>query len=415
MKRRALMTLKAVLALLVLLSTPIVPSADKLPIKIGLLYSFTGLTGLSPRDTVLAHEIAAEEINAQGGVLGRKIVYVVRDDRLQPVEAVKEFRRLVSREQVDFVMGGMSSDVALAVSQVAKDMQVVFVNTLALAPALTEEYGHEYVIRLNTNGTALARTAALAAAQGPWKTYYFLGPAYDWGAAINADFWEFLQRQKPGLEKLGELLQNKGDRNFFPHITAILRADPDAVFCSLWGDDLLAFIQQANQHGLFEKVQVIATGAGDLEILRPMGAAMPDGILATFLYAFDWHPVRERENQHFVTKFVKRAGYEPTSSDVIGYISTHIVGEAIRKADSTQAAALLRALRGTQFTTLLGDVLVRGFDGQATFDYNVGFTDTKPNYPFKRLTDLTRGKSNEILKSQQEVEQVRRARLSGKK
>jgi branched-chain amino acid transport system substrate-binding protein len=410
MKRRMLMTLRVVLAILVFVSIPAVPSADQHPIKIGLLYSFSGLTVVSPRDTVLGHEIAAEEINTQGGVLGRKIVYVVRDDRLQPGEAVKEFRRLISREQVDFVMGGLSSDVALAVSQVAKEMQVLFVNTLAPAPALTEDYGHEYVIRLNTNGTAMARTAALAAAKGPWKTYYFLGPAYDWGAGVNADFWEFLQRQKTGLEKLGELLQNKGDRNFSSHITTILQANPDAVFCSIWGDDLIAFIQQANRHGFFEKVQVIATGAGDLEILRPMGAAMPDGILATFLYAFDWHPVREQENQRFVTKFVNRAGYEPTSSDVIGYISTHIVAEAIRKASSTQSASLLRALRGAQFATLLGDVLVRDFDGQATFDYNVGLTYTELNSPFKRLEELTRGKSDEILKSQQEVEQVRQIR-----
>ena len=86
MKRCALMTLQVVLALLVFLSTPLVPSADKASIKIGLLYSFSGLTALSPRDTVLAHEMAAEEINAQGGVLGRKIVYVVRDDRRQPVD-----------------------------------------------------------------------------------------------------------------------------------------------------------------------------------------------------------------------------------------------------------------------------------------------------------------------------------------
>ena len=175
------------------------------------------------------------------------------------------------------------------------------------------------------------------------------------------------------------MLQNKGDRNFSSHIATILQANPDAVFCSLWGDDLIAFIQQANPHGFFEKVQVIATGAGDLEILRPMGADMPDGILATFLYAFDWHPVREQENQHFVSRFVNRAGYEPTSSDVIGYIATHIVAEAIRKASSTQSDALLRALRGAHFATLLGDVLIRDFDGQATFDYNVGFTYTEPN------------------------------------
>jgi branched-chain amino acid transport system substrate-binding protein len=407
MQRRELMTLGVMLVILAL-SLPAARSADKTPIKIGLLYSFSGLTTISPRDTVVGHEIAAEEINAQGGVLGRKIVYVVRDDRLQPAAAVKEFRRLITREQVDVVMGVLSNDVAFAVSQVAREMRVLFVNTLAPAPALTEEYGHEYIIRTNTNGTVMARTAALMAARGPWRTYYFLGPDSGWGAGVNADFWEFLQQQKTDVQKLGEVAQNSGNRDFSSPITTILEAHPDALFCSLWGDDLIAFIQQANLHGFFEKVQVIATGAGDLDILRPLGADMPDGIMATFLYAFNWHTVREQENLAFVTKFVARTGYEPNSSDIIGYVSTRLLAEAIRKANSTKSDALLGVLRGGQFTTLLGDILIRDFDGQATFDYNVGFTYTELNYPFKRLLEPARVKGEDVLRSRQEIEQVRR-------
>src|SRR5262249_58995441 len=128
-----------------------------------------------------------EEINVKGGLLGgRKIEYVTRDDKLKPGEAVKEFRRMVTRDKVDFIMGVISSGVALAVSEVAKEMKVLFVDTIAQTAALTEEQGHDYVARLNTNSVVLGRTAALAAAKGPWKSYYFIWPDYDLRHRANA-------------------------------------------------------------------------------------------------------------------------------------------------------------------------------------------------------------------------------------
>src|SRR5215510_982788 len=267
----------------------VVPAlADPPPIKIGLLYSLSGLAAVYTKGTVVGHQIAAEEINASGGLLsGRKIEYVIRDDKLKPGIAVEEFRRMVTRDQVDFVMGVISSGVALAVSEVAKEMKVLFVDTIAQTAALTEEQGHDYVVRLNTNSVVLGRTAALAAAKGPWTSYYFIGPDYEWGHRVNADFWEFLQPKKQGVQKMGELWPKLGERDFSSHITTILNAKPEAVFSSLWGGDLIAFVKQASTYGFFDKVQFVSTGAGDLDILKPLGAEMPDGLMATFGYAFD--------------------------------------------------------------------------------------------------------------------------------
>jgi branched-chain amino acid transport system substrate-binding protein len=406
MRQPFLRTLAAVGTVLVLLAAPVL-AADKPPIKIGLLYSLSGLAAVYTQGTVIGHEIAAEEINAKGGILGRKIEYVVRDDKLKPGEAVKEFRRMVTRDTVDFVMGVISSGVALAVSEVAKEMKVLFVDSIAQTSALTEEQGHPYVVRTNTNSTIIGRTAALAAAKGPWKKYYFIGPDYEWGHVVNKDFWEFLQRKKDGVEKVGELWPKLGERDFSSHITTMLNAKPDAVFSSIWGGDLIAFIKQANTYGFFDKVQFIATGAGDLDILKPMGAEMPDGLMATFLYAFDWHPVKEKENLEFAQKFKERTGYEPKSGDIIGYIATYMMAEAIERAGGTETEALTKALRGAQFKTLLGDVTIRDFDGQATFSYNTGFTYTDPKYPFKRLKDVTRAEGDEVLHSREEVEKIR--------
>jgi branched-chain amino acid transport system substrate-binding protein len=406
MKVRTLTKLVVVATALALVAT-LTFAQEKKPIKIGLLYSLSGLAAVYTQGTVIGHEIAAEEINAKGGILGRKIEYVVRDDKLKPGEAVKEFRRLATRDKVDFVMGVISSGVALAVSEVAKEMKVLFVDTIAQTSALTEEQGHPYVVRTNTNSTVIGRTAALAAAKGPWKSFYFIGPDYEWGHVVNGDFWEFIQRKKEGVSKVGELWPKLGERDFSSHITAMLNAKPDAVFSSLWGGDLIAFIKQASTYGFFEKIQFISTGGGDLDILKPLGAEMPDGLLATFLYAFDWYPVKEQENKDFVAKFKERAGYEPKSGDIIGYVSTYMIAQAITAAGGTDTDALIKALRGTEFKTLLGDITIRDFDGQSTFGYNVGFTYTHPNYPFKRLKDVTRANGNEVLHTKEEVEKIR--------
>jgi branched-chain amino acid transport system substrate-binding protein len=408
MKVHALSKLVIVVTALVSIVTPSL--AEEKPIKIGLLYSLSGMAAVVTQGTVIGHEIAAEEINAKGGILGRKIEYVVRDDKLKPGEAVKEFRRMVTRDTVDFVMGVISSGVALAVSEVAKEMKVLFVDSIAQTSALTEEQGHPYVVRTTTNSTIIGRSAAMAAAKGRWKKYYFIGPDYEWGHVVNSDFWEFLQRKKDGVEKVGELWPKLGERDFSSHITTILNAKPDAVFSSLWGGDLIAFIKQANTYGFFDKVQFVSTGSGDLDILKPLGAEMPDGILATFLYAFDL-PVqgKEQKNQEFVTKFKERAGYEPKTGDVLGYMATYMVTEAITRAGSTNTEALIKALRGGNFNTLLGDVMIRDFDGQSTFGNNVGYTYTDPSFPFKRLKDITRAEGNEVLHTKEEVEQLRLA------
>jgi branched-chain amino acid transport system substrate-binding protein len=402
-----LQTLAVALTILVLLAAP-GRTADKPPIKIGLLYSLSGMAAVVTEGTVIGHEIARDEINAEGGVLGRKIEYVVRDDKLKPGEAVKEFRRMVTRDKVDFVMGVISSGVALAVSEVAKEMKVLFVDSIAQTAALTEEQGHQYVVRTTTNSTIIGRTAALAAAKGRWKTYYFIGPDYEWGHRVNADFWEFLQQKKEGVQKVGNLWPKLGERDFSSHITTMLNAKPDAVFSSLWGGDLIAFIKQANTYGFFDKVQFVSTGAGDLDILKPLGAEMPDGLMATFMYAFDL-PVqgKEKENQEFVTKFKQRAGYDPKSGDVLGYVATYMMAEAIARTGSTDTEALIKTLRGGKFNTLLGDVTIRDFDGQSTFGYYTGLTYTNPDFPFKRLKDIIRAEGNEVLHTKEEVEQAR--------
>ena len=395
---------------LVLMATPTLAAQKiKQPIKIGLLYALSGLASVYTRGTIAGHEIAAEEINRKGGLLGgRKLEFVTRDNKLKPSVAVNEFRRLVTQDNVALVMGVISSKVALAVSQMAREMDTLFVSTIAQSSALTEERGHLYIARMNTNSTVMGRTAALAAAEQEWKSYYFIGPDYEWGHVVNSDFWEYLQQQKTSVEKMGDLWPRLGERDFSSYIATLMQAKPDAVFSSLWGGDLIAFIKQASDYGLFDKIHFISTGAGDLDILKPLGPDMPDGVMATFLYAFDMPmPGKEAENKSFVGKFKEKTGHEPRSGDIIGYISTYMIADAINKAGTTRSKKLAKTLRGMSFDTILGQVVIRSFDGQATFGYYTGFTYTHPDYPFKRLKNAIHADGSNILHSEDEVKKIR--------
>lgn len=238
--------------------------------------------------------------------------------------------------------------------------------------------------------------------------FYFIGPDYEWGHVVNNDFWSFLQTKKEGVEKLGDLWPKLGERDFSSHITTMLSAEPDAVFSSLWGGDLIAFIKQAKAYGFFDKTKFISTGAGDLDILKPLGEEMPDGLMATFFYAFDM-PVKgkEKANEEFVAKFKEKAGYEPKSGDIIGYVSTYMLAEAIEKAGTTENEKLAATLRGMSFDTVLGPATIRDFDGQSTFGYHAGFTYTHKDYPFKRLKDVTRAEGEEVLRTKAEIEKAR--------
>ena len=407
MKKRSLLKLLVPALALALVASPAM-AAKKKPVKVGLLYALSGLAAVYTKGTVIGHQIAAEEINAKGGVLdGRKIKFVVRDNKLKPGIAVKEFRRLVTKDKVDFVILDDAVALEALARQVGKEMKVLFVDTIAQTAALTGEQGHNYVIRTNTNSTVIGRTAALAAAKREWKSYYFIGPDYEWGHRVNSDFWEFLQTKKAGVSKMGDLWPKLGERDYSAHITAMLNAKPDAVFSSLWGGDLIAFIKQASAYGFFDKIQYISTGGGDLDILKPLGKEMPDGIMATYFYAFDNTPVKAEENKLFIAEFQKRAGYLPKSGDIAGYVSTYIMAEAMEKAGTADTEALVAALRGAKFDTLLGDIEIRKIDGQATFAYNAGYTYTNPNYPFKRLKDVTRAEGLEVLRTDEEVEKAR--------
>ena len=163
------------------------------PIKIGFVHSLSGGGSVYGKPCLDAAEIAAAEINAKGGVLGRKIEIIARDDKTKPDDGLREAKDLVLSKKVDYLMGTVSSAVALAISGFAKEQKKIFCVATAQSTAITSEKGHRYVFRISTNNSAYCRSAARRAAELPYTKYYMIGPDYEYGHSSNKEFWTELK------------------------------------------------------------------------------------------------------------------------------------------------------------------------------------------------------------------------------
>ena len=253
-------------------------AAQEPPIKVGVIYGLGGAAAPYTKPAVAGHEMAVEEINAKGGLLGRKLQLVVRDDQSKPDVGVREARDLILREKVDFLTGVIHSGVALAISEVAREYKKIFLVSIAKTAALTEDKGHRYVFRSTSNTLIEGRAAAILMAPQPFKRFAVTGPDYEYGHRMGEDFVTHLKKLRPDVQIVAEVWPKFGERDFTPHINALLQAKPEMVFSSIWGGDHIAFVKQAKPYGFFGKTQYMAISQGDLDVAQPLGAEAPEGL-----------------------------------------------------------------------------------------------------------------------------------------
>ncbi|MGZ9148922.1 MAG: ABC transporter substrate-binding protein, partial [Candidatus Deferrimicrobiaceae bacterium] len=173
--------------------------------------------------------------------------------------------------------------------------------------------------------------------------------------------------------------------DYSAYINAILQAKPDAVFCSLWGGDLVAFIKQAKPFGLFDKMKwIIATGA-DVSAARALLNEVPKGIIADQRYYFHWP--NNKKNQEFVKAYLAKNKEYPSAWAAQGYDGVYFLAEAVKKAGSTDAEKVIPALEGLTIDAPRGKATLRKEDHQLYADYMVGETGFVKDYPIPILTN----------------------------
>ncbi|MCL5965937.1 MAG: ABC transporter substrate-binding protein [Deltaproteobacteria bacterium] len=365
-------------ALVLALAVPAV-AADT--IKLGGLFPLSGRAadlGITCRQGA---ELAVEEINAKGGVLGKKIDLLVTDSKANVQEATSIAKRYIQKDRVNMLFGVVSSAVSLAIGEIARQEKIVFMDTVGSTDTLTKEKWNRYTFRSGTCNSQEANSLALYAAKNKKLVkFYNIGPDYEYGRTMWEIFKAKTKEQNPKAEFIGEQWPKLFIPDYTPYINAILAAKPDAVFCTLWGGDLVAFIKQAEPYGLFKKMKwIIATGA-DITVVRQLGKDMPKGIIADQRYYFFW-PNTAR-NREFVKAYLARYKEYPSAWAAEGYDGIHFLAEAIKKAGSTDTEKVIHALEGLTLDLPRGTATLRKEDHQLSCDFMVGETTFVKQYPF---------------------------------
>ena len=364
-----LLTRRATLAAAGTLAMPgLIRAQGSTPVRIGEINSYTG----QPAFTLPYRngwQLALEQANAAGGVLGRKLEIVSRDDAGRPQDAVRVAGELLSDQKVDILAGTFLSNVGLAVSDFALQNKRVFIGGEPLSDALVWEKGNRYTFRLRPSTYMQASMLVEDAAKLPAKRWVTVAPNYEYGQSAVKWFKQLLQAKRPDVEFVGEQWPALGRIDAGATVQALAQPQPDAVFNVTFGADLTNFVRQGNTRGLFEKRSVVSMLTGEPEYLDPLGDETPEGWIVT---GYPRDGIDTPAHKAFADAYRAKFGEAPKCGSVVGYALVNAIVAGLLKAGSTDSEALVGGFRGAAFDTPFGRAMFRPQDHQATLGAYVG-------------------------------------------
>jgi branched-chain amino acid transport system substrate-binding protein len=338
------------------------------PIKIGELNSYKVFPAfLEPYKK--GWELAVEEINAGGGLLGRKLEIVSRDDGGTPGDAVRVAEELLSREKASVLMGTFASNVGLAVANLAGQRKVLFLAAEPLTDKIVWENGNRYTFRLRPSTYMQTAMLIPEAAKLKKKRWAIVYPNYEYGQSATASFKKLLTQAQPDIEFVAEQAPPLGKIDAGAVVQALADAKPDAIFSSLFAADLQKFVREGNTRGLFKNTPVFNLLAGEPEYLDTLKDETPEGWWVT---GYPWSEISTPEHRRFREAYEKRWQDYPRAGSVVGYTSVYAIAATVKKAQSADTEKLVAALRGLEMQSAFGPIVWRAIDQQSTMGAYVG-------------------------------------------
>jgi branched-chain amino acid transport system substrate-binding protein len=329
-------------------------------IKIGFPIPLSGPTSVFGIPISKGAEMAVAEINAKGGVLGRKLELLERDSKGNADEAVRVSRELIIKDNVDFLIGTLTSAEAPAVSTVAKENKIVFIAPAAESMILTDaQHIHPYIFRIATNTDIEGSSgAAMMARWQDVKTVATMSPDYAYGHDVESAFIAALKKLRPDITIVDQQWPKLGEPDFSAFITAQMSKKPDAIHCSLFAGDFVTFAKQAAPLGYFKAVNNrVVDGAvvGSTDQAQALSADYPFGIVADAYDPVIFTSNEPPEHKKFEEDLKAFTHAEYASSwSVNGYQSVYALIEGITKAGDTKSDDVSKAMAGMTFDTPVG-------------------------------------------------------------
>ena len=379
------------------------PASAQDTIRIGELNSYKSQPAfLEPYKKGL--EMAADEINKSGGVLGKKIEIVSRDDGGNPGDAVRVAEELATADGINILCGTFLSNVGLAVTEFAGKKKVFFLAAEPLTDKITWANGNHYTFRLRPSTymqVAMLLPDALAAKKKRWALVY---PNFEYGQAAAAAFKELMKAKQPDIEFVTEQATPLGKIDAGAVAQAIDDAKPDAIFSALFGGDLTKFVREGGTRGTFKDRVVVDLLGGEPEYLDPLKDEAPAGWIVT---GYPWDEVDTPANKAFVAAYQERYHDYPRVGSIVGYVSIKSIAAGIAKAGSTDTEKLVEAFRGLKVDTPFGPIVYRSSDHQATMGAFVGKLALKNGHG--TMTDFKYVDGASVLPDDEAVKKLRPA------
>ena len=404
MKRFFVFTLLILLLLMPLAAcAPPAPKVER-PIKVGIIDCYSGPPAVYAKDALNGFKLALEEINKEG-VLGTTIEYTTRDTKFKVDIGLSMAKELVMQENVDILVGTISSGVALAVSDYAKEEKVPFIVWISKSEKITGAKGHRYVFSTGENTAMAGKAGGVALSKKPYTKYWIAGDDYEYGHAIANAAWRNLQALKPDVELIGESWWKVGEPDLVPYLTAIMGAKPDAVIFATGGASMTNVMKAIKATGMSEEIPIWIHTATDHAVLKPLGAEAPEGVMGTMDYHF-YYPDTPA-NQAFVKAFEEAYGEPPGFPAFHGYMTAHFIAEAFKKAGTLDREKFIDALEGLKIDSPVGKVEMRACDHQVVLPMYLGVTKKVPEYDFLISTDIVTLSGDEVMPSCEEIQKAR--------
>jgi branched-chain amino acid transport system substrate-binding protein len=316
-------------------------------------------------------ELAVEQINAAGGLNGKKVQLITRDDNANPGDAVRVAEELISRDKVDVLTGSFLSHIGLALTDFAKQKKVFFLASEPLTDKIVWQNGNRYTYRLRTSTYMQVAMLVPEAAATKKKRWAIVYPNYEYGQSAAATFKTLLKAAQPDVEFVAEQASPLGKLDAGSVVQALADAKPDAIFNVLFGADLAKFVREGNTRGLFKGREVVSLLTGEPEYLDPLKDETPNGWLVT---GYPWYGIKTPEHEAFLKAYQARFKDYPRLGSVIGYSTIMSLAAGIQKAKSTETEAMIAAFSGLQLMTPFGPITYRPEDHQSTMGSFVGRT-----------------------------------------
>ncbi|HWG05814.1 MAG TPA: ABC transporter substrate-binding protein [Beijerinckiaceae bacterium] len=348
-------------------------SAVAQEIKIGEINSYSLLPAFT-EPYRKGWQLAVEEINAAGGINGKKLVVISKDDGGKPADAQTAANELVSSEGVAMLTGTFLSNIGLAVSDFANQKKVFFLAAEPLTDAITWAKGNKYTFRLRPSNYMQAAMLAEAAAKLPAKRWATIAPNYEYGQSAVAVFKKLMSEKRPDIQWVDEQWPPFGKIDAGPVVQALAAANPEAILNVTFGADLVKFVREGNTRGLFKGREVVSFLTGEPEYLDPLKDETPEGWIVT---GYPWNAVTIPDHAAFLKAYQAKYNDYPRLGSIVGYQTIKAAAAILAKAGSTDTDKLIAAAEGISMPSPFGEITFRKIDHQSTLGAFVGKTALK--------------------------------------